>query len=130
MIYFSLAYLVEVSRNFSCSGVFFKCLIFCLQLSICQQLMQSTSRFDFVLMTSRRWMKSFHSFEFILSMSKLSPNSSLLKYRVFLIWKSYYKLLLKLLISWYWSAELLLSLLIFLWLSACILYLPNLLPLL
>lgn len=66
-ICFSLAYFVEVKRYFSWSGDFFKCLIFCLQLSICQQWIQSTSLFDLVLITSSLEINSFHSEELTLS---------------------------------------------------------------
>ncbi len=62
-IYFSLAYFVEVRRYFSWSGNFLRCLTFCLQLSICQQKMHNTSRFDLVLMTTSLVIKSCHSFE-------------------------------------------------------------------
>jgi hypothetical protein len=57
------AYYVEVSKYDLWSAFDFKCFIFCLQLSICQHLMQSTSLFDLVFIMFSLFMNVVHSAE-------------------------------------------------------------------
>lgn len=65
-IFCSEAYWVEVNKYSLWSGLVLRCLIFYLQLSICQHLIQSTSRFDFFFMSFNFLMNESHSWEFLL----------------------------------------------------------------